>query len=61
MITGNGFTSLGKGKGSIGNYMDVITEDNCYRPYQEIINGKTEKKELRCDIAIKQVNAGVKS
>ena len=40
---------------------DVITEDNCYRPYTKVINGKTEKEELRCDIAVKQVNAGVKS
>lgn len=40
---------------------EVLTEDNCYRPYDEVIGGKTEHKELRCDIAIRQENTGVVS
>ncbi|KAH8707535.1 hypothetical protein GQ44DRAFT_715760 [Phaeosphaeriaceae sp. PMI808] len=39
----------------------VLTEDNCYRPYTEVVNNKTEKRAPRCDIAIKQVTDGVKS
>ena len=34
--------------------LHVITRDNCYQPYQEVIDGKPEEKQLRCDIAIRQ-------